>query len=210
MPAPQPLENAVPVGRLVARRLRELKRTPAELAAVVRVSEDYIEDLVAGRGLPPAPGSGLYPPMSKFLRLHRNDLPTCARLERAAARQRQGRPAMAVERAVLALCDPKLVRSLTRRLARADGGELSQRIVERLLEVARGFVRVKVEDEMAMRAAASREGRAYLDGRMRLLRFLDSSPESLTVAECEEFIVARVALWAYDVESEAMRIVLRS
>lgn len=210
MPAPQPLKTPVPVGRLVGRRLRELKRTAGELAAAVRVSEDYIHDLVAGRGLPPAPSSGLYAPMGKFLRLHRNDLPTCARMERAAARPRQRRPAAAVEQAVLALCDPKVVRSLTRRLARADGNALSRRIVERLLEVAHGFVRNRVEDEMAMRAAASREGRSYLDGRMRLLRFLDASPESLTVAECEEFIVSRVALWAYDVDSGAMRIVLRS
>jgi len=210
MPAPEPLKSPVPVGQLVDRRLRELKRTPGELAAAVRVSEDYIEDLVAGRGLPPAPGSGLYPPMGKFLRLHRNDLPTCARAQRAAARPRRHRPAAAVERAVLGICDPKVARSLTRRLGRADGAELSRLIVERLLEVAQGFVRNRVEDEMAMRAAASRAGRPYLDGRMRLLRFLDSSAESLTVADCEEFIVARVASWAYDAESGAMRIVLRS
>src|SRR2546422_3564426 len=79
MPAAAPLKNPVPVGQLVRRRLRELKRTSRELAEAVKVTESYIAELVAGRRRPPAPGSDLYAPMGKFLQLHRNDLPTCAR-----------------------------------------------------------------------------------------------------------------------------------
>src|SRR6266566_353492 len=86
MPAALPLKDPVKVGQLLRRRLRELKRTPRELAEAIQVSEDYMADLVSGRRRPPAPGrSDLYAPMTKFLRLHRNDLPTCARAERAAA-----------------------------------------------------------------------------------------------------------------------------
>src|SRR3989449_9982118 len=95
MPAALPLKDPVKVGQLLRRRLRELKRTPRELAEAVQVSEDYMADLVAGRRRPPAPGrSDLYAPMTKFLRLHRNDLPTCARAERAAveAARRPGPP----------------------------------------------------------------------------------------------------------------------
>src|SRR5207244_5157579 len=85
MPAALPLKQPVKVGQLLRRRLRELKRTPRELAEAVNVSEEYMSDLVAGRRRPPAPGrTDLYVPMAKFLRLHRNDLPTCARVERAA------------------------------------------------------------------------------------------------------------------------------
>src|SRR2546428_481478 len=85
MPAALPLKDPVKVGQLLRRRLRELKRTPRELAEAVQVTEDYMADLVSGRRRPPAPGrSDLYAPMTKFLRLHRNDLPTCARAERAA------------------------------------------------------------------------------------------------------------------------------
>src|SRR5437879_9626413 len=86
MPAALPLKDPVKVGQLLRRRLRELKRTPRELAEAVQVTEDYMADLVSGRRRPPAPGrSDLYAPMTKFLRLHRNDLPTCARAEREAA-----------------------------------------------------------------------------------------------------------------------------
>ena len=49
MAAALPLKRPVKVGELVRRRLRELKRTPRELADAVQVSEIYIADLVAGR-----------------------------------------------------------------------------------------------------------------------------------------------------------------
>src|SRR6266704_1750455 len=87
MPAALPLKDPVKVGQLLRRRLRELKRTPRELAEAVQVTEDYMADLVSGRRRPPAPGrSDLYAPMTKFLRLHRNDLPTCAPTLMCAAR----------------------------------------------------------------------------------------------------------------------------
>src|SRR3989442_7746658 len=93
MPAALPLKHPVKVGQLVRRRLRELKRTPRELAEAVQVSEDYIVDLVAGRRRPPAPRRiDLYAPMDRFLRLHRNDLPTCARVERLAEPAARHRP----------------------------------------------------------------------------------------------------------------------
>ena len=47
MAAALPLKRPVKVGELVRRRLRELKRTPRELADAVQVSEIYIADLVA-------------------------------------------------------------------------------------------------------------------------------------------------------------------
>src|SRR5213083_575151 len=87
MPAALPLKDPVKVGQLLRRRLRELKRTPRELAEAVQVTEDYMADLVSGRRRPPAPGrSDLYAPMTKFLRLHRNDLPTGGPTPRCAAR----------------------------------------------------------------------------------------------------------------------------
>src|SRR5438552_843197 len=94
MPAALPLKDPVKVGQLLRRRLRELKRTPRELAEAVQVSEDYMADLVSGRRRPPAPGrSDLYTPMTKFLRLHRNDLPTCAR-DAARAQHMQTAPSL--------------------------------------------------------------------------------------------------------------------
>src|SRR5205823_3747043 len=136
MPAALPLKDPVKVGQLLRRRLRELKRTPRELAEAVQVTEDYMADLVSGRRRPPAPGrSDLYAPMTKFLRLHRNDLPTCARAER--------------------------------------------------------------------------EGCTYLQARMRLLEFLDADAASLTPRDCDEFLRPRITTWDIDLDTHAMRIVLR-
>jgi hypothetical protein len=213
MAAALPLKEPVKVSQLVRRRLRELKRTPRELAEAVKVSEQYISDLVAGRRRPPAPGrSDLYVPMAKFLRLHRNDLPTCARVEHAAGRAGRRRPDPQVWRLVLGLCDPARQRAIARRVGKggAEGAELEGLIVGRLLEVAQGFVRRKLEDEVGLRVAATRDGCSYLDARMRLLEFLDACPDSLTASDCEEFVLPRISGWDIELETRAMRIVLRS
>ena len=209
MPAAVRLKDPIPVGRLVQRRLRELKRTPRELADAVRVSETYIADIVSGRRRVPAPGSDVYVTMGKFLGLHRDDLPACARAERAAERP-GGRPAPEIRRRVLELCDPEHAKVLERRFARAEGAELEWTVVGRLLEVARGFVSRQLEDEVGLRVAAGREGRAFMDVRMRLLEFLDVAPDSLTMQDCEDFVSSRSATWQIDVESRAMKIQLRS
>jgi len=210
MPAAAPLKNPVPVGQLVRRRLRELKRTSRELAEAVKVTEAYIAELVAGRRRPPAPGSDLYAPMGKFLQLHRNDLPTCARVERSAVGTRRRRPAPEVRRMLLELCEPGKARLLGRRLGKPDSTELECLIVERLVEVAQGFVRRQLDDEVGLRVAATREGRSYLDIRMRLLEFLDATADSVTAHDCEEFVRPRIANWDLDMGTRAMRIVLRS
>src|SRR5438094_772015 len=46
MAAATPLKQPVKVGLLMRKRLRELKRTPRELAAAVQVSETYIADFL--------------------------------------------------------------------------------------------------------------------------------------------------------------------
>jgi hypothetical protein len=211
MPAALPLKEPVRVGELVGRRLRELKRTPGELAAAVKVSEDYIVDLVAGRRRPPAPGrSDVYTAMTKFLRLHRNDLPTCARAERGGVgARRQRRPDARVRKLVLELCVPERAEAIARRFARADGAELEAVAVGRLLEVAQGFARRRLEDEVGLRVAATRDGTTYLETRMRLIEFLDAEAESVTLRDCEEFLRLRIASWDMDFDTRAMRIVLR-
>src|SRR5437762_12309189 len=111
-------------------------------------------DLVSGRRRPPAPGrSDLYAPMTKFLRLHRNDLPTCARAERAAA-EAAGRPDPEVCRQVLELCAPERQRALQRRVARPEGAALDPVIVGRPLPAAPVFVNRQPEGGMGLRLAA--------------------------------------------------------
>src|SRR3989441_12839613 len=80
----------------------------------------------------------------------------------------------------------------------------------RSLEVAQGFVRRQLDDEVGLRVAATRDGSSYLDARMRLLEFLDTAADSLTPDDCEEFVLPRIAAWDIELETCAMRIVLRS
>jgi hypothetical protein len=211
MAAATPLKHPIKVGQLVRRRLKELKRTPRELAEALQVSERYVAELVSGRRKPPAPGrTDVYAPMTKFLRLHRNDLPTCAKVERDQVVVSKKRPDPRVRQMLLDLCEPGKARTLVRRMAPRTGAELDVLIAQRLLEVAQGFVRRQLDDEVGIRVAASREGITFLEVRMRLMEFLDATPESLTPHDVEEFVRPRIGYWDIDLETRAMRIVLRS
>jgi len=215
MPAAIPLKRPVKVGQLVRRRLRELKRTPRELAEALQVTERYIAELVSGRRLPPAPTrADVYAPMTKFLRLHRNDLPTCARAEREEEGPSRRRPSPRVRDLLLELCEPARARALSRRVVQKRvGGEsppLDALVVQRLLEVAQGFVRRQLDDEVGIRVAASREGCTYLELRMKLLEFLDATAASLSPEDVEDFIRPRIGTWDLDFETQTMRIVLRT
>jgi len=114
------------------------------------------------------------------LRLHRNDLPTCARAERAAV-EAAGRPTRGVPPGAGGCAHPSVARAAAEVRA-PEGVELEQVIVGRLLLVAQGFVNRKLEDEVGLRMAAVREGCTYLQARMRLLEFLDADAASLTRA----------------------------
>src|SRR3989442_13607074 len=114
-------------------------------------------DLVSGRRSHLVPGrSDLYALMTKFLRLHRNDLPTCARAERAAA-EAAGRPDPEVCRQVLELCAPERQRVLQRRFPPPEGAELERGIVGPLLLLAQGVLDPKLEDHVGVRVAGVRE-----------------------------------------------------
>ena len=213
MPAATPIKRPIKVSQLVRRRLKELKRSPRELAEAIQVSEEYVGDLLAGRRAPPAPGrTDLYDRMTKFLRLHRNDLPTCAKVEREALGTKQKRPDPKVRALLLSLCEPVKAKKLDRRFTKRDQetANLDRLIAQRLLEVAQGFVRRQLDDEVGIRVAANREGISYLAMRMRLLEFLDATVESLSVSDHDVFIRPRIGFWDIDLETTAMRIVLRS
>jgi hypothetical protein len=112
---------------------------------------------------------------------------------------------------LLSLCGPATVPAVTRRLAASrDAGALETLIADRILEVAQGYVRHQLSDEVGIRVAASREDCTFVEMRMRLLDFLDATPSSLTVDDHEAFVRPRIERWDIDLETHAMRIVLRS
>ncbi|MBI4500528.1 MAG: hypothetical protein HY700_05145, partial [Gemmatimonadetes bacterium] len=49
------LKKVVKVSELLRERLKETKRSAAELAEAVEVPEEYIDQLIAGRRRPPLP-----------------------------------------------------------------------------------------------------------------------------------------------------------
>jgi hypothetical protein len=212
MAAAAPMKHPLKVSELMRRRLKELQRTPGELAEAMQVPESYIADLLAGRRRPPAPGrTDVYDRMTKFLRLHRNELSTSARAEREEDTGGHRRPDQKVRKLLLDLCEPTRARALSRRLTEKKGDPALEIIIaQRLLEVAQGFVRRQLDDEVGIRVAANREGCTHIDMRLRLIDFLDVTADSLTVTDHEVYVRPRIATWDIDLETHAMKIVLRS
>lgn len=212
MTAAVPRKPTPTARELIRRRLVELQRTPGQLAHAMQVPESYVTDLLAGRRRPPVPNrSDIYDRMTRFLRLHRDELAAFVPSAPPAGLRGTRRPHAGVRKALLALCEPARVRAVTRRLADRTGeGSLEVLIVQRLLDVAQGFVRRQLADEVGIRVAAKREGCSHTDVRLRLIDFLDVTPGSLTVADHEVYVRPRIATWDIDLETHAMKIVLRA
>ncbi|MDH3495378.1 MAG: hypothetical protein OER21_01260 [Gemmatimonadota bacterium] len=198
------------VADLLQRRLKELKRSPTELAAAAQVPEPYILDLLAGRRQPPLPGrTDLYDRMTRFLRLARNQLANCASAERATTAAADARgPRAPVARALLALCEPATAQELERRRAKDGNAELAD-LTQRLLDISQGAVRRVLEDPVGLRIAASQQRKTYEAMRLKVLEFLDVTPATLTAGDLAEFIQPRVALWDVDLQSGVLRVVLQ-
>ncbi len=206
-----PLQRPIKISELVHRRLREVKRTPEELAEALEVPPEYVTSLIAGARQLPLPGrTDLYPRMTSFLRLGRNHLELCARAERAETTPtKASEPKAEVRRKLLELCEPKTMRALERRRGRRAATELAD-VLRRLLEVAQGAVRRVLDDQIGLRLAAAQRERSYPVMRLHVLEFLEATPATLTSRHFAEFIEPRVARWDVDLETGVLRVVLRA
>jgi hypothetical protein len=211
MPGAIQSQRPIKVSELVHRRLREVKRTPEELAEALEVPPEYVADLIAGARQLPLPGrTDLYPRMTSFLRLGRNHLELCARAERAdVTPARAAEPRAEVRRKLLALCEPKTARALERRRGRRAATELAD-VLRRLLEVTQGAVRRVLDDQIGLRLTAAQRERSYPVMRFHVLEFLEATPATLTSRHFAEFIEPRVSRWDVDLETGVLRVVLRA
>ena len=202
---------AATVAGLLRQRLREIGRSPKELAEAVAVPAHYIDDLMAGCRRPPLPErTDIYPKMTSFLRLRRNDVVTCARAERAgAAADKRPAPGSRVRTQVLGLCEPRTARALELRRARRGNAELTD-FIQRLLDVAQGAVRRTLDDQIGLRLQAAERGSTYLEMRFKVLEFLDVTADTLTTTDLTEFLQPRIARWDVDLETGVLRVVLRA
>ncbi|HXV86112.1 MAG TPA: hypothetical protein VD793_05410, partial [Gemmatimonadales bacterium] len=57
---------------------------------------------------------------------------------------------------------------------------------------------------------ATRQGMGYLDLRLKILQFLDASPDTLSAADFAEFVEPMIGSWDVDLETGVLRVVLRS
>jgi hypothetical protein len=148
--------------------------------------------------------------MTRFLRLGRNDLVTCARAERARpAGAKAPAPDPAAAKLLLDLCEPTTAREIARRRTRRGDTEFAD-LVQRLLDVAQGAVRRLLDDPVALRIAAVHRGIAYIDMRLLVLEFLDATPDTVTAADLAEFVRPRIATWDVDLETGVLRVVLKA
>ncbi len=198
------------LGSLVRRRLREIGRSPSELAEAIAVPRQYIADLIAGSRRPPLPErTDIYPKMTSFLRLRRNEVVARARAERAeASPTASAGPAVGVRGQLLALCEPATARALERRRATRGDTELAD-LLQRLLDVAQGAVRRSLDDQVGLRLQAAERGCTYVAMRFRVLEFLDVTAASLTPDDLREFVEPRIARWDVALETGVLRVVLR-
>ena len=204
-----PQKNAGTIADLLRRRLREIGRSPHELAEAVQVPAQYIDDLMAGSRRPPLPArTDIYAKMTSFLRVGRNDVIACARAERAAAPSGPVDPGTRVRTQLLALCAPGTAKTLERRRARSGGAEMAD-LFQRLLDVTQGSVRRTLDDQIGLRLTAAERGSTYLAMRFRVLEFLDLTADTLTAQDLREFVQTRIARWDVDLETGVLRVVLR-
>lgn len=210
MTSPLPVEDPRRVGQLVGERLKELDRSAEELAETVHVPIEYVKDLIAGRRRPPLPGrTDLYSPMTSFLKLGRNELAECASAERAStAPAKLSPPKPSVLRLLLALCEPDTAKNLERRRAKHGDAELTG-FVQRLLALTQVAVLRVLADRVTLRVAAERSGSTFAAARLKVLEFLDTTPESLTVEHMERFIQPRISQWGIDLQTGVLRIVMQ-
>ena len=210
MKPPARSKKPVRVGELIRKRLRETNRTPTELAEAAHVPTAYIADLIAGRRRPPLPSrTDVYDRMTAFLKLGRTELAACAQAERDAANSAEALiPKPEVGRQLLALCDPNTARELEERGAARGDAEMAD-LIQRLLDVTQGAVRRVLDDQVGLRIAAERRGSTYVAMRLRVLDFLDATPDTLTLEDLAEFFNPRVTLWDVDFQTGVLRVVLR-
>ena len=198
------------LGELVRRRLKEIKRSSEDLAEAVELPTEYIDELIDGSRRPPLPGrTDIYPKMTSFLRLGRNDVITRALAERGAQTPGTATPAAPVRELLMAMCQPVTAKKLEQRRARKGSAELAG-LLQRLLDVAQGSVRRLLDDPITLRLGAAERGSTYQAMRLEVLDFLDTSAGSLTAAHLTQFLRPRVESWDVDLETNVLRVKLRT
>ena len=148
--------------------------------------------------------------MTTFLRLSRNELADVAAAERAAtAPPKPAAPKPTVRNKMLELCEPETAKTLGERRAK-NGSAETTKFLKRVRDVTQGAVRRVLADQVTLRIAAERSGGTYPAMRLKVLEFLDTTPDSLTLDDLTRFLLPRIRLWDVDFETGVLRVVMHS
>jgi hypothetical protein len=171
------------------------------------VTESYISQLLARKKAPPAPGrTDIYEKIGRFLRLPRGELSKLADLQRKEElRKRVAEPPRPLfkecRELILRKCDPARQREVRRIFEKEPFGELERLVTQKLLDVAQGVAKEKLQKEEWLRLMAQLNRRSYRQMRVAVLEFLDADLFNLSVENCVSFLDPIIDSWDIDLKT---------
>jgi len=199
---------------VIKQRLEELGLEQRALARAAQVTESYISQLLTQKKLPPAPTrTDLYEKIGKLLKLPGGELAKLADLQRREQLKRKlGDPPgplhKEVRELILRKCNPDKQTQIRAIFEKQPFGELERLVTQKLLDVVKGVAKQELENEHWLHRVARLSHRSYVQMRVIVLEFLDTTIFNLSVENCVSFLDPLIESWDIDLATFAMQIVL--
>jgi transcriptional regulator with XRE-family HTH domain len=201
------------VSLLIRHRLKELGLEQKDLAAAAQVTESYISQLLARKKAPPSPGrTDIYEKIGRALKLPSGELSKLADLQRNEELRKRvaelPRPLFKECRElILRKCDSARQKEVRRIFEKEPFGELERLVTQKLLDVAQGVAKEKLQSEEWLRRMAQASERSYEQMRVAILEFLDTDVFNISVENCVSFLEPIIDSWDIDLKSFGMEVV---
>jgi transcriptional regulator with XRE-family HTH domain len=206
----------VDLSLLIRQRLEELGLEQRDLARAAQVTESYISQLLTHKKLPPASNrSDIYDKIGKKLKLPGGDLAKLADLQRREQLKKQlGDPPgplyKEVRDLILSKCNLDKRPQIEAIFEKQPFGELERLVTQKLLDVVKGVVKQELESEHWLRRVSRLTHRSYVQMRVNLLEFLESTIFNLSSENCNSFLEPLLETWDINLATFDMEIVLNS
>ena len=202
------------VSLVIRQRLEELGLEQRDLARAAQVTESYISQLMTQKKLPPAPErTDMYDRMGKLLKLPSGELAKLAHLQRREQLQRKlGDPPSPlfkeVRELILGKCNPDRQTKIRAIFEKQPFGELERLVTQKLLDVVKGVAKQELDSEPWLRRVARLSHQSYVQMRVFVLEFLDTTIFTLSSENCVSFFNPLIESWDIDLATFEMEIVL--
>ena len=199
---------------VIKQRLEELGLEQRALARAAQVTESYISQLLTQKKLPPAPTrTDLYEKIGKLLKLPGGELAKLADFQhREQLKRKLGDPPgplyKEVRELILSKCNPDKQTQIRAIFEKEPFGELERLVTHKLLDVVKGVAKQELDSEHWLRRVARLSHRSYVQMRVIVLEFLDTTIFNLSVENCVSFLDPLIESWDIDLATFAMQIVL--